>query len=187
MRRARLVCSPAAPGDAADGQRVPGEPALADDDLGVDLDALLAALVLVPGSFPRNRFFSLFRRPAARRVRRRAARIRSVIRDLTDVNDALDVELTAHDERSAVLCYRLAEPGVTRTTVLSPAELDLLRVALSRAIAAELMPHARQCALRAALALDDTAPAARVEALLARLLRSRDDGLGDNGGAGAAP
>ena len=46
----------------------------------VDLDALLCALTLVPTAFARNRFFKLFENPAALKVRRRASRVRGIIR-----------------------------------------------------------------------------------------------------------
>ena len=48
----------------------------------VDLDALLCALTLVPTAFARNRFFKLFENPAALKVRRRASRVRGIIRQL---------------------------------------------------------------------------------------------------------
>ena len=48
----------------------------------VDLDALLCALILAPNTFSRNRFFQLFEQPKAARVRRRAARVRGIIRQL---------------------------------------------------------------------------------------------------------
>ena len=48
----------------------------------IDPDALLCALVLAPRTFPRNRFFSLYEDAVARRVRRRAARVRGIIRQL---------------------------------------------------------------------------------------------------------
>jgi hypothetical protein len=48
----------------------------------VDDDALLCALVLAPTSFSRNRFFGLFEQPERKKLRRRAARIRGIIRQL---------------------------------------------------------------------------------------------------------
>ena len=49
----------------------------------VDLDALLAALILAPRTFSRNRFFTLFQNPEAAKIRRRAARVRGILRQLT--------------------------------------------------------------------------------------------------------
>ncbi|KYF93391.1 hypothetical protein BE20_09455 [Sorangium cellulosum] len=48
----------------------------------IDLEALFVALVLAPSTFSRNRFYSLYADPEARRVRRRAALLRSIVRQL---------------------------------------------------------------------------------------------------------
>jgi hypothetical protein len=96
----------------------------------VDLDALLVALVLVPHSYPRNRFFGLYGHPPARRVRRRAALVRSVIADLS--NGAADVQLERR-ARGARLRYRLPDVGARRTTLLSEDELALVKLGVERA------------------------------------------------------
>ncbi|MBW2456465.1 MAG: hypothetical protein JRI68_18250 [Deltaproteobacteria bacterium] len=121
----------AAAAQAGDG----GRAAEADPELTawrdrVDLEALLVALVLVPHSYPRNRFFDLFRWPDARDVRRRAALLRSVIADLA-TGEAAGV---AADLRGAsvVLRYHLPEFGLYRTTRLGRDELALIKLALQR-------------------------------------------------------
>ena len=98
----------------------------------MDLQALLVALVLVPHSYPRNRFFSLFQWLGARDIRRRAALLRSVIADL--VGDAERVAVQARGG-SVVLRYELTEPGLQRTTMLTRDELALIKLAVGRATA----------------------------------------------------
>ena len=95
----------------------------------VDLDALLVALVLVPGSYPRNKFFEMFKHPGAHEVRRRAALLRSLVTDL--LSDATDVEIERGDEQ-LTLSYRRPELGVRRTTVLHDTELALVKYAVER-------------------------------------------------------
>ncbi|RLB63521.1 MAG: hypothetical protein DRI90_06695 [Deltaproteobacteria bacterium] len=98
----------------------------------IDLQALLVALVLVPHSYPRNRFFGLFQWPGARDIRRRAALLRSVIADLVG-----DGEQVAVDDRgsSVVLRYSLREASLHRTTMLARDELALIKLAIERATA----------------------------------------------------
>ena len=49
-----------------------------------DPNALLCALILAPGTYSRNRFFDMFEASAARAVRRRALRVRSMVIQLTE-------------------------------------------------------------------------------------------------------
>ena len=96
----------------------------------IDLDALLVALVLVPQTFPRNRFFELYRLEGARNVRRRAALLRSLVTDMLG-DDIADVGL----ERSGgevQLSYRLVQLEARRLTVLSELELSTVALALER-------------------------------------------------------
>lgn len=96
----------------------------------IDRGALLVALVLVPHSYPRNKFFQLFRDPKAAAVRRRAARLRSIIADLAGDADGLVVDVDEAGE--ATLSYRLDELGATRVCQLDPTELALVKVAVDR-------------------------------------------------------
>lgn len=127
----------------------------------VDFGALLVALVLVPHSYPRNRFFSLFRLPEAQIARRLAARLRSVVDDLSGAA----AELTLQREQRVVLSYRLDELGARRTVTLSEEEFALVKLALDRrthrhsALTSEVDPRATQ----------------RVHALLRRLFVDPSD------------
>ena len=101
----------------------------------VDLDALLCALTLVPTAFARNRFFSLFEDPAALKVRRRASRVRGIIRQLCGTG-RVKAEIIGEqvlDDGQVLLRYRVEELGFSRTAALSQLEAATLRYALFRA------------------------------------------------------
>lgn len=116
----------------------------------IDRDALLAALVLDPATFSRNRFFELYKDPEIRRVRRRAALVRGVVRHAASA----PVELSPADGERVALSYEMPELGLRRRVLLEPLELSLVRFATARA--------------RGALPAGDP-DRARVEAALARL------------------
>lgn len=101
----------------------------------VDDDALLCALVLAPTSFSRNRFFGLFEQPERKKLRRRAARIRGIIRQLVhpDRGRAEIVGERVLEDGRVLLRYTLAEMGYARAASLSRLEAAVLRYALSRA------------------------------------------------------
>lgn len=121
----------------------------------IDRGALLVALVLVPQSYPRNKFFQLFRDPEAAAVRRRAARLRSIIAELA--GDAEGLTVAVGDDGEATLSYRLDELGATRVCVLDPTELALVKVAVDR-----LRPRPELAA--------DASSAERVQTLVERLM-----------------
>ena len=101
----------------------------------VDLDALLCALTLVPTAFARNRFFKLFENPAALKVRRRASRVRGIIRQLCGTG-RVKAEIIGEqvlDDGQVLLRYRVEEIGFSRTAALSRLEAATLRFALYRA------------------------------------------------------
>jgi hypothetical protein len=105
-----------------------------------DPDALLVALVLVPETFSRNRFFRLYEDPATRRIRRRAARVRGVIRQLLGTGRA-KAELLGEavmDDGRVLLRFRVQGMSFERTTALSALEAATLRYALNRAGAGTL-------------------------------------------------
>ncbi len=126
----------------------------------IDHEALLAALVLAPATYSRNRFFDLYDDPAVRRVRRRASQIRSVVRHVTRASGAEPgevVSLAAADGDRAELTYAVPALGLRRTVLLDPIELSLVRFAVARSgRAIEALPA-------------DEADRVSVEAALARL------------------
>ena len=100
----------------------------------VDLDALLAALILAPRTFARNRFFTLFQNPEAAKIRRRAARVRGILRQLTGTpKPAAEIvgERVLADGQ-VHLRYRVEDLGYTRTAALSSLEASTLRYAMHR-------------------------------------------------------
>jgi len=119
----------------------------------VDLDALLAALILAPRTFARNRFFTLFQNPDAAKIRRRAARVRGILRQLagTPRPEAEIVGERVMSDGQVLLRYRVEELGYTRTAALSSLEAATLRYALHRNGKASLS-HEEQTAVETALA-----------------------------------
>ncbi|MBW2527265.1 MAG: hypothetical protein JRI23_23995, partial [Deltaproteobacteria bacterium] len=105
---------------------------------GVDPEALLIALVLVPTSYARNRFVDLYRSGGPRQVRRRAAMVRSVLGDLLHgvASEPTEiVELAPAAAGGTQLGYRVAAIQLSRTCVLTSLELDLIRFVVGRALA----------------------------------------------------
>jgi hypothetical protein len=112
----------------------------------VDLDALLCALTLVPTAFARNRFFNLFENPAALKVRRRASRVRGIIRQLCGTG-RVKAEIVGEqvlEDGQVLLRYRVEELGFSRTAALSRLEAATLRFALFRAGAGNVDPEDRE-------------------------------------------
>jgi hypothetical protein len=92
-------------------------------------------LVLAPRLYARNRFFELFRGEPAQQIRRRAALIRGVIRQLVGHDGhrgRIVGEQVLWDDR-VLLRYELPELRFVRAVSLSPLEAGLVRYALSRA------------------------------------------------------
>ncbi|MBK8998738.1 MAG: hypothetical protein IPM35_23700 [Myxococcales bacterium] len=121
----------------------------------LDADGLLCALILVPPSFSRNRFFGMFEEPRLRKVRRRAARVRGIIRQLL-AQGRQKAELTGEavlEDGQVLLRFRVEGMSYDRTAALSQLEAAALRYALHRAGAGSL----------------DDADRAMVEQALARL------------------
>ena len=118
----------------------------------VDLDALLAALILAPRTFARNRFFTLFQNPEAAKIRRRAARVRGILRQLagTPKPAAEIVGERVMNDGQVLLRYRVEELGYTRTAALSALEAATLRYALHRSGKASLS-HEERAAVEGAL------------------------------------
>jgi hypothetical protein len=108
-------------------------------------DALLAALVLAPRTFARNRFFGLFEEPVNRRIRRRARHVRGVVRQLTATGKerALVTGRAELEDDRVLLRYRIESLALDRTTALSALESALLSYAMHRSGGGELAEEER--------------------------------------------
>lgn len=98
-----------------------------------DLDGLLCALVLAPGMYSRNRFFRMFEDAGARRVRRRATHVRSIIRMLRGRSEAACLAPSgapAAEDGAHEIAVHVPALGLTRRMRLAPLELALVRYAL---------------------------------------------------------
>jgi len=130
----------------------------------VDPDALLCALVLAPRTYSRNRFFSLYEDGTARRVRRRAARVRGVIRQLA-VHGRGRAEVVGEqvlDDGRVLIRYRVPELSYHRTIALSALEAATVRFALHRAGQSSLSGEDRALVERALERLGGAEPPAEV-------------------------
>ena len=99
-----------------------------------DLEALLVALVLLPGTYSRNRFFDLYTDPAAKEVRKRASLVRSIVTEVTSRDATRRGRIVGVAEASdgrLEFSYEVAALNLKRTTKLSPLEHSLLRYALA--------------------------------------------------------
>lgn len=129
-----------------------------------DPEALLCGLVLAPDAWSRNRLFALYEDPRARRARRRAQQVRSVIAllrrrggDLGEVlppatgdedgeqhsgeeqsGEAPAREAPAREERVVEIVIDVPAMNLIRRTRLSPLELSLVRYVLRHGEAAAL-------------------------------------------------
>ena len=124
----------------------------------VDLDALLAALILAPRTFARNRFFALFQNPEAAKIRRRAARVRGILRQLTGTPKpaAEIVGERVLSDGQVHLRYRVEDLGYTRTAALSSLEAATLRYAMHRSGRASLSHEDRTAVENALSRLNQT-------------------------------
>jgi HAMP domain-containing protein len=101
----------------------------------VDPDALLCALILAPRTFPRNRYFALYEDAVARRVRRRASRVRGIIRQLV-ASGREQAEITGEQvlaDGRMLIRYHVEGLALHRTIALSQLEAAALHYALHRA------------------------------------------------------
>ena len=111
----------------------------------MDLDGLLCALVLAPNTYSRNRFYQVFESSGGRRVRRRATRVRGVIRQLLG-QGRLRAEVIGQQvltDGQVLLRYRVPELAFERTVALSALEAATMRYALHQAGAGTLTEEDR--------------------------------------------
>ncbi len=128
--------------------------------LAIDREALLAALVIAPATYSRNRFFDLYTDPEVYRVRRRASQLRSIVRHVTRAVPTEPGEILALAPAGGdlvELVYAVPALGLRRTALLDPIELSLVRFAIARGARGPAGPP------------PDDPDRVRVEAALARL------------------
>lgn len=101
-------------------------------------DGLLCAMVLVPQTYARNRFFRLFDDPEYAHLRNRAKTVRGLIRELlgSGARKAEIVETHVLDDR-VLMRVQVAGLNYERTTALSPLEAALVSFAVHRARATQ--------------------------------------------------
>lgn len=107
-----------------------------------DLEGLLCALVLAPGTYSRNRFYAVFTDREASQVRKRAARLAGIVRHLASRAEPRAV-VTEEKRLSGgqwLVRYRMPLVGVERTAILEPLEEATVRYALDRAGGGALSP-----------------------------------------------
>jgi hypothetical protein len=117
----------------------------------VDPDALLCALILAPRTFPRNRYFALFEGKVAARVRRRAARIRGIVRQLLSAGGER-AEITGEqvlEDGRLLIRYQVRGLALHRTAALTALEAAALHYALFRADKGRLDPEEMRLVERA--------------------------------------
>jgi hypothetical protein len=97
----------------------------------LDEDGLLAALVLSPGTYSRNRHFELYERHDIARIQRRARVVRSLVRMLLRE----EVKSVSKSPEGAWIVVRVEIPalGLRRTARLSTLEFDLVEFMHARA------------------------------------------------------
>ncbi len=101
----------------------------------IDREALLAALVIAPATYSRNRFFDLYKDPDVYRIRRRASQLRSIVRHVTRVDPTQAgerVRFSPAPGDRVELSYAVPTLGLRRTALLDPIELSLVRFAMAR-------------------------------------------------------
>jgi hypothetical protein len=111
---------------------------------------LLCALVLAPKTYTRNKFFRFYEQPELAKVRRRAARVRGIIRQLGGGSAAAIGQIIGEqvfDDR-VLLRYKLDAIHFARTTALTPLEAALVHYALHVATGAEVSVSDRELVLR---------------------------------------
>lgn len=103
-------------------------------------DALTALLVLRPRALPRNRHFALYATDEATIARRRAGRLRSLVRQLTGaLGPAKSITLEPSSGQEFLLRYSLSRVSLSRSLHISPSDLSVLRMALLES-GARLLP-----------------------------------------------
>ena len=103
-----------------------------------DLDALLVALVLCPGTYSRNRFYSMYAAPEMMAVRRRAGLVRSIVAELAHPDSWRRGRVVTVDpileNGQGTLTYVVSALGLRRSTLLTALEFSIVQYAVTRRI-----------------------------------------------------
>ena len=100
---------------------------------GVERDALMVGMTLVPGFVARNRSFALFEDPEVRRARRRSAVLRGIVRQLAGSHGHVEGLAVARSVDVCELRYRVPALRIDRRALLSELELACVRYLAGRA------------------------------------------------------
>ena len=100
---------------------------------GVEPDALVVGMTLVPGFVSRNRSFALFEDPEVRRARRRSGVLRGIVRQLTGSLGHIEGLAVAHSADACELRYQVPALRIDRRAKLSELELACVRYLAGRA------------------------------------------------------
>jgi len=100
---------------------------------GVERDALVVGMTLVPGFVSRNRSFALFEDPEVRRARRRSAVLRGIVRQLAGSHGHVEGLAVARSVDVCELRYRVPALRIDRRALLSELELACVRYLAGRA------------------------------------------------------
>jgi hypothetical protein len=100
---------------------------------GVERDALVVGMTLVPGFVTRNRSFALFEDPEVRRARRRSAVLRGIVRQLAGSHGHVEGLAVARSVDVCELRYRVPALRIDRRALLSDLELACVRYLAGRA------------------------------------------------------
>jgi hypothetical protein len=112
---------------------------LSDERTPPHAEGLFVALVLAPGTFPRNKFFELYQDEHLMIARRRAQLVRSLLKDLTEpwthpkggnIHSAPVIEEETERNGLFYLSYRVEELRYRRQAILTLLEAKTLRYAL---------------------------------------------------------
>lgn len=98
----------------------------------IDCEALLCALVLAPSTYSRNRFFQLYQDAEMRNVRRRAAIVRSLVRQV--VKNKVEPVVRPADHGAFEVQITAPEINFERRTMLDSLELSLFRYLHARSV-----------------------------------------------------
>ena len=140
-----------APPSSGETPPISGEP--------LDVEAIQVALVLAPATYPRNRFWWLFRDPELRKARWRAAQLRGLVRALTGPGVVVESQVDL-PTGGRVLSYRQESINLRGKVTLQAHEAAVIDVAVAR-IQGKPVPGEAMAAVQQLLAR--LAPAARAD------------------------